>query len=50
MQIFVINSSISGGVSIVMASSPGIMLAEDRPMLSENDGHIQISKSWVASA
>lgn len=45
MQIFV--SSILGGVSIVMAWSPGIMLhvAEDRSMLYENDGFIQISKS-----
>lgn len=43
MQIFV--SSFSGGVSIVMAWSTGIMLAEDRPMLYENNGFIQISKS-----
>lgn len=43
MQIFV--SSILGGVSIVMAWRPGIMLAEDRSMLYENAGFIQILKS-----
>jgi hypothetical protein len=52
VQTFVNNIRTSGGVintAIVMASARGIVLAKDRPLLFENGGHIELTKSWAVS-